>query len=141
MRQIRYKFNNSGRYITGDDTVFGSDDALTLTVEPHDFSIAIGSEVLRESSCGGYEIEVFRDGETAFYDAAHALLARTDKGTGSYRQVKLVWKQDILTLQFGRVATVDYYPNCDGEHDRWGKEWETQRAVTLNLQDNSLTVE
>lgn len=140
MRQILYTFSNRGMYITGDDTQFGSDAQLKLVVEPHDFSLAIGGEVLRSSSCGGYSIEVSCQGDAAFYDEGGSLLARAEKGEGSYRQVRLAWRQDVLTLQFGRIITVDHYPNCDGEHDRWGQEWETQRAVTLNLKDNSLTV-
>lgn len=141
MRQILYKFHNSGMYVTEDDTAFGRDAQLKLVVEPHDFSLTLGGEVLRSSSCGGYEIEVTREGAAAFYAADRTLVARTEKDEGSYWQVRLVWKQAYLQVQFGQIQTVDYYPNCDGEHDRWGTEWVTERSVTLNLMDNSLEVE
>ena len=141
MRKILYKFHNSGMYATEDDTVFGSSDTLVLTVEPHEFSIAVGGEVLRSSCCGGYEIEATREGKTAFSAADGTPLARTEKGEGSYQQVRLVWNPAYLQVQFGQIQTVDYYPHCDGEYDRWGKEWVSQRTVTLNLTDNSLEVE
>jgi len=141
MRQILYKFCTGGMYVTEDDTVFGSDTQLKLVVEPHDFSLALGGEVLRSSSCGGYEIEVTREGAAAFYAADGTPLARTEKGEGSYQQVRLVWNPAYLQVQFGQIQTVDYYPHCDGEYDRWGKEWVSQRTVTLNLTDNSLEVE
>ncbi len=141
MKEIVYKYNNLGKYITEDDTSFASDSHMKIIVEPHDFSIAIGGEVLRSSSCNGCVAKVSSEGEVVFYDNDNNVIGRAEKGESSYREVILSWKQDLISIQFGYTDVVDYYPNCDGEYDRWGKEWVTERVVTLNMKDNSVETE
>ncbi len=140
MRDILYKYNTSGMYTTEDNTAFAGDSHLKLIVEPHEFSIAIGKEVLRSSSFSGCVVVASCDGEVVFYDKENNIFARADKSEKNYEKVLLKWKQNLITIQFGHIEEVDYYPNCDGEHDRWGEEWITQRSVTLNLKDNSIEV-
>lgn len=140
MREIFYK-NNRGLYQTEDDTSFGADSHLKIIIEPHDFSIAIGNEVLRSSSCKGYSVIVSAEGEVVFYDNENTVLGTADKSENCYEEVLLNWEQDLISIRLGYTATVDYYPDCDGEYDRWGKEWVTKRSVTLNLKNNSVETE
>jgi len=140
MREILYKYNHRGLYQTEDDTAFGEDPHLKIIIEPHDFSIALGDEVLRSSFCSGYTAIVSRDGEVVFYDNENKIIGGVEKSENCYNNVHLEWKQDSISIQFGDVAVVDYYPNCDGEYDRWGKEWVTQRAVTLDLKNISIEI-
>ena len=138
MKQITYNFENRGVYSPDQDAKFGGDSHLKLIVNPHDFSLSVSGETLRSSSCGAYSIIVSRNGETCFYDAGDKLIAKADGTDREFAEVKLKWSQDKLELSFGCWCTVDYYPNCDGEHDRWGTEWDTQRTVTLHLTDHSV---
>ncbi len=140
MREILYKFANRGAYVTEQDTAFGEDLQLKLTVEPHDFSLAVGGEVLRSSSFAGCSVIVSNAGEAVFYDAAEREIARAEAGADSYKKVILHWQQDALSLEFGHVETVDNYPNCDGESDRWSTEWIVQRTVILHIADNSTEI-
>lgn len=141
MREILYKYNTLGLYQTEDDTAFGGEEQLKIVVEPHDFSLAIGDEVLRNTAYDGGAVVVSRDGGVVFYDAAGAVIAEAEKGDTCYEQVHLGWKPDCLTVEFGQVQTVDYYPNCDGEHDRWGEEWVAHHTVALDLKDGSVKAE
>lgn len=140
MRDIVYKYDTLGQYITADSTVFGEDKQLKLVALPHDFSIAVGGEVLRHSSFDGGAVVVSQNGEAVFYDNAGSEIARADKTDSTFRQVKLLWKKDALTVEFGCVETVDNYPNCDGEYDRWSERWNAGRTVALRLSDNALII-
>lgn len=76
-----------------------------------------------------------------FIMSTQNIIGRADKTERRYKTVKLNCKQDFLSIQFGYTAIVDYYPDCNGEYDRWGKEWVTERTVTLNLKSNAVEVE
>lgn len=141
MREIRYQFHTLGAYQTEDDTSFAHDEQVKVIVEPHDFSIAIGKEVLRSSSCAGCTAVVSCEGEVVFYDTDDHVIGRADKDENRYEKFFLKWEQDLITIEFGCTVTVDYYPNCDGEYDRWGKEWQTQRKVTLNLKNKTVEID
>lgn len=138
MKEILYKYDSRGGYLTEDNTSFDGDSHIKIVVEPHEFSIKIGNEVLRSSSFVGCSAVASSDGEAVFYDGENNVIGKADKSEKTYEKVSLEWKQDFISIQFGRIVEVDYYPNCDGEYDRWGKEWQTQRALTLNLKDNSV---
>ena len=141
MKEILYKYNNSGMYTNECDTSFGSETQMKIIAEPHEFSISISGDVLRSSSFDGCIAVVSCDGEAAFYDNDNNLICKSDKGNCCYKEARFQWKQGSVSILFGHVETVDYYPNCDGEHDRWGEEWITDRKVTLDLQENSLVIE
>lgn len=87
--------------------------------------------MLRSTSFGGCTVVVSRTGETLFYDADGSLLASVAGVEGSFSEVRLQWKSEELTIQFGHMEEVDNYPNCDGEHDRWSSRWVADRTVTL----------
>ena len=140
MKQIIYKYHSSGIYQTEDDTRFDGSQSIKIVVEPHDFSLAVGGEVLRATSCPGYTVEVSPTGGAAFFDKDHNLLAQAAGGAAVYPQVAINWKQDFLTVEFGSIETVDHYPNCDGEHDRWSEKWIVQRSVSLKESDHSIEI-
>lgn len=140
MKDIIYSFNNRGCYLSDKTAVFETETYLRLIIEPHNFELKVSEDVLRKSSCAGYIIEVSRKGEVHFCDYNENPVASSDETQKEFEQVKFLWKREQLCLEFGRIVTVDYYPNCDGEYDRWGKEWVTQHTVTLNLKDNSVEV-
>lgn len=140
MKEIIYKYNNLGLYETDDDTSFGEHEQIRIIMEAHDFSLQIGNEVLRASKSDRYIITVSKNGEAFFCDENGSLLAHSEKGNDTYRKVVLVWEKGIISIQFGYVDTVDYYPNCDGESDRWGYIWTPQHAVELDCKDNSIKI-
>ncbi len=140
MKEIIYKYNNRGLYQTEQDTSFNEYTYIKITVEPHQFSMAIGNEVLRSTSFDGCIAIVSCEGEVTFYDNKNNIIAKTDKSERCFEKVNLKWETNMISIQFGHISTVDYYPNCDGEFDRWGQEWVTEREVTLNFKNNSIEI-
>lgn len=140
MREILYKYNNRGLYETADDTSFADDSHIKIIVEPHNFSLAIGGETLRDTSFDGCTAVVSCEGEVVFYDNENSVLGRADKTENRYEKAIFTWQQDLISIQFGHTVVVDYYPNCDGEYDRYGEEWAIMRSVSLNLKDNSVEI-
>ncbi len=140
MREIIYKFSTGGLYVTEQDTAFGNDPRLKIIVEPHEFSLKIGNDTLRNTAFCGCTAVVSNEGEAVFYDGDGNVIGNAEKCDRLFDRVVLDWKQDYVALLFGHVSTVDHYPNCDGEHDRWGTEWVTERTVMLNAKLNSVEV-
>lgn len=140
MKEACYRYDSRGLYQTEDDTSFAGHSSIKMVIEPHEFSMKMGGEVLRSTAFGGGTVIVSDEGEADFYDDENTLLARAEKGDSRYEKVRLAWEQGVLSVQFGRIVTVDHYPNCDGEHDRWSEKWETQRTVTLHIADRTLDV-
>ena len=130
MKEIRYTYNTLGAYTTAQDTAFGGEESLMLVVEPHDFSLTVGGDTLRRTACDGYRVAVTRRGDVEFAAADGTPISAVD-GDGDYAAVQLKWTADTLTVEFGHTETVDHYPNCDGEHDRWSTRWVAERTVTL----------
>ncbi len=141
MKEVLYKYNNSGAYFTESETVFGNDTEMKLIIEPHKFSISVGGDVLRNTSFDGCTIIVSNSGEVVFYDNDNNILGKTDGCDELYKEVKFVWEQDCISVLFGQTETVDYYPNCDGEYDRYGKEWITNRLVTFDYKKNTVKID
>jgi regulatory protein YycI of two-component signal transduction system YycFG len=73
-------------------------------------------------------------------DYEKQLLAFTDASQSLYKQMQFRWEPTGPSVKFGYYDEVDYYPHCDGEHDRWGIQWMTQRQVSLNEAESSVTV-
>ncbi len=140
MREIIYKYNRLGSYTTWDDTCFGDQKQLKIVAQPHDFSLEIGDEKLRNTSFAGCTAIVSCDGAVCFYDSDESELAKVDKTQECYKQVVFKWEQGVVTIEFGSTVEVDYYPNCDGEHDRYGTEWAPKRIVKLNLDSNKVEI-
>lgn len=136
-REILYKFNTLGTYETTDDTNFKDESHLKLIIEPHDFSVAIGGEILRKFSCLRYSVLVSNKGQAVFYDSEDNILYTTQESDRDFVKVILKWSQDLITIQFGYICTVDNYPNCDGESDRWTTKWVVDREIKFNLLTNN----
>ena len=141
MREIIYKYNPRGLYQTEDNTSFSNDSHLKIIVQAHNFSLAIGGETLSSSSFGGCVAIVSNKGDVVFFDNESNIIAKVSEDDRSYREVRVDWEQNFISILFGFVDVVDNYPNCDGEYDRWDKVWVTERSVTLNTEDNSVKIE
>ena len=37
-----------------------------------------------------------------------------------------------ICIEFGFTEEIDYFTNCDGEHDRYGTKWIQEYKITLN---------
>lgn len=140
MKEIIYTFDNRGCYISDKTAMFEAQSHIRLIIKPHEFELKISDEIIRSSSCKGYIVDVSYKGEVCFYDFEKNLLAKASETQMEFAEVRCSWKSDLLSLEFGRVETVDYYPNCDGEYDRWGKEWVAQYSVTLETKNNSIVI-
>lgn len=132
MKEIIYSFYNRGCYLPDKSETFSDDNVLKLIVKPHEFELKISEDVLRSSACKGYIIEISNKGKVSFYDYENNLIATVDETQTEYSQFRFSWNQNQLCVDYGCVQTVDYYPNCDGEHDRWGSEWVSEYKVTLD---------
>ncbi|MBQ4037023.1 MAG: hypothetical protein IJC84_02740 [Clostridia bacterium] len=140
MREIRYEFQRLGGYQTKDNTDFGDEKILKLIVEPHEFSLKLGDDTLRSSSCRGYVILASSNGEVNFQDLDGNELVWIPERDQSYRSVRLLWQEGRLLLQFGSYQTVDLYPHCDGESDRWETRWVSGRELSLDPETDSVTL-
>lgn len=140
MKEIVFTFDNRGGYLPNTPTAFEAETALRLIVKPHEFELKLSGEVLRQSSCSGYILDVTRSGAVCVYDYEHTLLATAEATAADYAQVTFTWSETCLSLSFGRMETVDYYPHCDGEHDRWGTEWITQYEVRFDPATNRIEI-
>lgn len=138
MKEVIYTYQSRGCYAADKPTIFETDDRIRLIIEPHQFELKLSGKTLRDTSCNGYIIDVSRKGEVCFYDAENDLLAKADETPKEYERVVFEWAQDHLTLRFGHTEIEDYYPNCDGEHDRWGTTWISEYVVTLNTATNEI---
>lgn len=136
MKEIIYTFNNRGCYLPDKSEAFEAENKIRLVIKPHEFELKVSDEVLRSTSCEGYVIEASRKGEVTFYDYSNNLLAKTEATQKEYSEFRLSWKQNSFCLSFGSLQTVDYYPNCDGESDRWGTEWVTECEVVFDTVNN-----
>lgn len=141
MREIVYYFTRLGKYVTENNTKFLEDDTLKITVKPHDFSMELSGEVLRSSSCKGYSAVVSREGAVTFYDAEGNRIADIDAGDRAYEEVRFAFLENAVSLEFGRMITIDNYPDCDGEYDRWDEKWKAERIVKLDTLDNTVIEE
>lgn len=138
MKEILYTFQTRGGYLPDTPAVFGEETQLRLTVAPHEFELKLSGQVLRSSSFRGCGIEVSSAGAVCFRDSENVLLARLPETGRKFAEVRLIWSQDRLSLEFGQEETVDNYPNCDGEYDRWSEKWVAEYTVNLNLANHSL---
>ena len=139
MREIIYRFCTRGCYETADNTVFRDDFRVKIIVEPHDVSVTVSGDLLRKTSCKGYQIEATQKGEVIFRDMEGKELCRCEEQEQAYREIRLLWKQGELSLQFGATEFIDHYPNCDGEYDRWDERWHGKYQVTLDEESNKVS--
>ncbi len=140
MKEIVYDFDRRGGYLSDEAAVFGEQTHLRLIIKPHEFELKLSGEVLRSSSCKGYIIETSSNAEVNFYDANAEFIAKSAGVDRSFSQVEFSMKENLLRLSFGRFVTVDNYPNCDGEYDRWSTEWSSEYEVIFDTFNCRVTV-
>lgn len=133
MKEFVYSFNGSNYYL---DTMkksaaFGAEEKARLIIEPHDYELNLSGEVLRKSSCGGYKAEITDRGEVYLLDMENNPVAHYDETQKRYREFRVELKQEMLCISFGHTETVDNYPDCDGEYDRWSTRWTTDYEVKI----------
>lgn len=96
-----------------------------------------------ESCCNtsGYIIETSSNGEVSFYNSEGMLLAKADETQQNYEEVLIEMDRGCISVRFRCYRTIDYYPHCDGEHDRWGQKWVTLYRVCMDFDTNKLSTE
>lgn len=141
MKEIRFEYSARGLYEPSGAVSFGDEEQLKLVIAPHDFELKLSGEVLRESACAGYELIVSRRGACCIRDAGGKVLKEAEGTDRDHRQVRFAFENGKLHLSFGSEETVDHYPNCDGEYDRWSQEWVAARTITFSPASAALTVE
>ena len=134
MKEFICKFNGNGYYFEDNKTTisFGEDTNIRIVVEPIDYELKIGNEVLSSANCKGYLIDISNQGEVALRDYDGNLISQKIGGEKIFAEAKFIWNKDALCVEFGQTEEVDYYPNCDGEHDRWGIKWVAEYTVILD---------
>ena len=127
MKEYVFTYQYDGYYLEngGNTVTFGEDDRVCLVVTPHQYEIQVGDRVVRSSSCDAYRIEVNHFGGACFYDSDGKTVASFEEEESTYPQCQLRFTSETLGVAFGHTETVDNYPHCDGEHDRWDTRWVT----------------
>lgn len=131
MQEWIYRYQRNGYYLSNlsDTGYFGAESRAVLRVEPCDYSLEVSGQILNRVQCSGYRIEITDQGAAAFYDLQGQLLVQMESTHKQFKGFRLQWQPDALTICFGQMETVDNYPNCDGESDRWEEKWVTQYRV------------
>lgn len=126
-----FKDNLKTRISLGDETM------VRVIVKPHQYELKLSGEVLNSSACNGYRIDVSSKGGASFYDFEGNFIAKTDDTDCEYKEIGLALKGSVFSLLFGHNETVDNYPHCDGEHDRWDTVWITDHKIELDMATNT----
>ncbi len=140
MREIVYQYDRRGSYQTEADTAFGEDTHLKLVAKPHEFTLTVQGETLRSTAFEGCSAVVSCNGEVTFFEADGCEIGKVHATEACFVRAILCWKEGMAAVQFGRTITVDHYPNCDGESDRWSEKWVVEREVTLDTQTKKIEV-
>lgn len=83
-------------------------------------------------------------GSVKFYDREDRLLASGEVpaescGREVYEEISCHVEGTTIRLHFPICEWVDYYPNCDGEHDRWGTRMIGSYILTFDRETNTVT--
>ena len=138
MKELVYNFERNGYYLSNGSTKasFGDDTNMRLKIEPIEYEIKVGGDVLNTASCKGYLINVCNNGEVEFCDYSGVSVAKKQATENVFDEIKFEWSPNKICVDFGSTEEVDYYPNCDGEHDRYGIKWNSKYKVTLKTDTN-----
>lgn len=79
-----------------------------------------------------YIIELTVKGGARFYDCKMNLLFEAAETEEAYEEFYFSMMNNKPNIFFGYTETIDYYPHCDGEHDRWGSKYVKERIVSYN---------
>lgn len=133
MKEYIFKFCRYSYFMQEDQTgaVFGEDRQVRLILEPVEYELQMSGAVLNKVSCKGYIIDITNTGAVRFCDYAGALLAEKAAVDKEFKEFRLQWKDSAPAVSFGYQETVDNYPNCDGEYDRWSTRWAEEYNAAL----------
>ncbi len=142
MKEFVYRFFRYGYFLDGQKSSapFGQETAALLVIEPQEYELKISGETLRKASCTGYRIEITNKGAARFCDYQNNLLAELAETQKEFREFDFQWSENRLRVCFGHMETVDNYPNCDGEYDRWSTRWVKEYEVALDTATNQTEV-
>ncbi|MBP3685434.1 MAG: hypothetical protein J6J21_00205 [Clostridia bacterium] len=132
MKEIKVTYDRRGVYLPNEPIAFDGETALEFVVEEHRFELKLSGEVLRKAICPGYRFVVGADGSVRASDAQGTLLAKTDGDGRSFSAVCISGGTGGFVFSFGQTVTVDHYPNCDGESDRYSTTFEGSREVVFS---------
>jgi len=134
MKTYTYTFQRYGYFLSsGSDKVcFGEELRILLELEPVDYELKLSGRALNKAFCPGYKIAVSKQGGVELRDWQEKTLAVFPATEKTFRECKLVWKQENIQVIFGHTEEVDNYPNCDGESDRWSTVWVAEHTVALD---------
>ncbi len=140
MKEYTYSFQHDNYYLSSlkKTESFGNEANVKLIIAPHEYEIKISDEVLKSSSCRGYIIEISSKGAASYFDNDGLLICKSEETQNDFREFGVEWKQGILILRFGHTETVDNYPNCDGEYDRWDTRWVAEYEIKIDTTTNLL---
>ena len=102
---------------------FDGEDAVCLLLLPYDYEMKLSDEVLNQSSCKGYRLKITNRGGVSISDWESKPLCEVSEGERTFSEFQIEKKGEILFVLFGHTETVDHYPNCDGEFDRYSTDW------------------
>ena len=79
------------------------------------------------------------EGQVEFYNMEDELLSTreipsVESGDDMYCQVE----DSSIILEIPRYTTIDYYPHCDGEFDRWGRKLNGYKILTFDIATNTI---
>lgn len=82
-------------------------------------------------------------GDVKFFDMNDNLIAAGKApsvvfGRGLYEDISCQVKDNRIELLFPIYDWVDYYPNCDGEYDRWGTDIVGHHTFALDLKTKTI---
>lgn len=131
MKEYIYSFKGGNYYPDTADSpaVFGEEERVRLIIEPCEYEIKLSGEILNKFSCKGYKAEISDKGAVNLYDYGNKLIASFDETGEKYREFRFEMKDGAFVISFGHTETVDNYPNCDGEYDRWSTRWIAEHKI------------
>ncbi len=141
MKEFVYSFYRYGYFLENSKSNAAFDDEKTvkLIIKPTEYELKISDEVLKKASCKGYIIEITNKGAVRFCDVDNTLIAELNGADTEFKEFNFEWFEDKLRVCFGQTETVDNYPNCDGEYDRWSTTWVGGYEAVLYTENNTAT--
>lgn len=141
MKEFVYTFIGHDYYLDSmqKGASFEGDGAVLLVIRPHDYEFKLSGEVLNRSSGKGYRIEITPHAAVRVFDEKGAFLSEIGEGEKSYREFQIQKAEEKIEVLFGHTETVDHYPNCDGEFDRYSTRWILERGVEFDPEKNLLS--
>lgn len=142
MKEYLYQFDRYDYFLDsmkkGDG--FGGEEKVCLILAPYDYELKLSGEILNKASGKGYRAEITKGGAVSLFEEEGTLLCQIGEGEGRYAEFRVEKKEKKILILFGHTETVDHYPNCDGESDRYSIKWIAERGVQFDPETLLLSV-